>query len=99
MITKETALKIYGCHREILETQKLINDLEKEFKGKKQNTSIDLIKIYRRLNMDIPKGGNGGRLFDVNPVMAIKILKDHLLIKQNELKAANELARNELNQE
>lgn len=102
MITKETCMAIYHCHREIEAGEKLLADMEKEQKfaeNKYAPTLRDAFGRVRQLQLGIPSGENAHRLFDVSPILAESVIRAHIERKRAELVEANERARIELDAE
>ena len=100
MITPETCAAIYAAHREILAGEKLLADMKAEREraqaDKYAATLRDAFGRVRQLQLGIPSGENGHRLFDVSPVLAESVIRAHIENKRAELVEANELARIEL---
>lgn len=102
MITLETCAAIYAAHREIQAGEKLLADMreERERKGRDVDkyapTLRDAFGKERQLQLGIPSGENGHRLFDVSPVLAESVIRAHIENKRAELAEANERARIEL---
>lgn len=59
-------------------------------------TLKDAFGRARHLQLGIPSGDNGHRLFDVAPQLAESIIRAHIANKESELARANEQARVEL---
>lgn len=100
MITLETCAAIYTAHREIEAGEKLLADmkLERERRDvdKYAPTLKDAFGRTRQLQLGIPSGENGHRLFDVSPVLAESVIRAHIERKRAELVEANERAWIEL---
>ena len=102
MITKETCAAIWGAYREIETAEKLLADMQaerdKQFgeEDKYAPTLKDAFGRARHLQLGIPSGGNGHRLFDVSPSLADSVIRVHIEKKRAELVEANERARIEL---
>lgn len=97
-ITKEIAAKIYNCHAQIEEGEKMIETMQTEL-AKKSN--LDEIKDWtgspRGIEMGIPIGSGGGhRILNVAPGLAIEVIEEHIKNKRKELKGLNDLARIQL---
>ena len=76
MVTKETAIKIYSCYREIEASKKLLNDRD-EFIANQINTTLDKVgiaffgaahSIVNKLNEDIK-------------VIVIRVFNDEISLK------------------
>jgi hypothetical protein len=102
MITKELCQEIYAAHREIEAGNKLLTDMKNEREriraDKYDPTLKDAFGQIRQLQLGIPSGENGHRLFDVSPVLAESVINAHIANKQAKLVELNERARIELNQ-
>lgn len=102
MITQVTAAAIWSAYREIDAAQKLLEDMAAERakpfadRDKYAPTLKDAFGQRRQLQLGIPSGENGHRIFDVNPELAESVIRAHIAKKQVELTEANERARIEL---
>lgn len=102
MITKETCAHIWNAYREIEAGEKLLADMQAERdkpfseKDKHAPTLSDVFGRVRHLQLGIPSGENGHRLFSVSPVLAESVIRAHIENKRAELVEANERARIEL---
>lgn len=100
MITKETCAEIWSAYREIESGQKLLADMklerERTQSDKSAATLRDAFGRVRQLQLGIPSGENGHRLFDVSPTLAESVIRAHIENKRAELADANERARIEL---
>ena len=101
MITQKTAELIWQAYREIAAGEKLLTDMaeirESETVDKYAPTLTDAFGCRRHLQLGIPTGENGHRLFNVSPVLAEACIRSHIEQKRLELVEANEIARIELN--
>ena len=105
MLTSETIERIWHCMREIEAGNKLLADMEEvgrqdekrwEGKSKTEPTLKDAFGRRRHLELGVPSGENGHRIFQVSPILAGHIIRAHIANKTAELAEANELARLEL---
>jgi len=102
MITQETCAAIYSAHREILAGEKLLEDMkaerERPFTDREKHAPLlkDAFGHRKQLQLGIPSGENGHRLFDVSPMLAESVIRAHIENKRAELVEANERARIEL---
>ena len=100
MISKETCERIWHCMREIEAGEKLLTDMkeirERERIGRLEPTLKDAFGTRKHLELGIPSGENGHRLFGVSPQLGEAIIRAHIAHKEAELKEANEQARIEL---
>jgi hypothetical protein len=105
MITQNTASDIWAAYREIEAAKKLLADMkaerEKPFidRDKHAPTLEDAFGRKRQLQLGIPSGENGHRIYDVAPELAESVIRAHIAKKQAELADANERARIELSAE
>jgi hypothetical protein len=99
MITQETASLIYAAHREIEAGEKLLADMAERMKweiDKYAPTLKDAFGRAQHLQLGIPCGEAGHRLFQVSPVLAVSVIKAHIENSKVKLVEANERARIEL---
>jgi len=100
MITKETAEKIWSAYREIEAGEKLLADMAQETSCGERDpyapTLRDAFGRLRLLQLGIPSGESGHRLFGVSPVLAEAVIRAHVSNKRSELVVLNEHARSEL---
>ncbi len=96
MITQQTAYDIWIAYDEIAKGQKLIADMEKELARGDDPNPRDAFGRHRNLQLGVPSGENGHRLFDVQPKLALAVIRAHIAEKQAFLELANERARAEL---
>lgn len=105
MITPETAAAIWSAYREIAAGEKLLADMaaeqEKPFseKDKYAPTLHDAFGRQRHLELGVPSGQSGHRIFQVAPELAESVIRAHIGKKKSELVEANERARIELGTE
>ena len=102
MITQETASAIWSAYREIEASNKLIEDMAAErsrpFSDDEKHAATlkDVYGRKRHLELGIPSGQNGHRIYGVSPELAESVIRAHIAKKQAELVEANERARIEL---
>ena len=102
MITKDTCAAIWNAYREIEAGEKLLADMQAERdkpfgeEDRHAPTLKDAFGRARHLQLGIPSGGNGHRLFDVSPALAESVIRVHIENKRAELVEANERARIEI---
>lgn len=101
MIEQETCAEIWGCYREIETAEKLLKDMA-ELKEDRHSYSHerclkDAFGKGRKLQLGIPSGEDGHRLFGVSYSLADAVIKSHISIKKAELIELNEKAKLELN--
>jgi len=102
VITQKTAAAIWAAYREIEAAEKLLSDIAKEKaepfsdRDKFAPQLKDVFGNRRNLQLGIPSGENGNRLFDVRPDLAESVIRAHIAHKRVDLTEANESARLEL---
>lgn len=97
MISHETAVSIWNCHREISVAQKLEDDLHKALKEGRDPTPLDTWGHHRDFQLGVPTGDDRShRLYKVAPRLALTIIRAHVAEKKAELVTLNEQARVEL---
>lgn len=105
MITNETLERIWHCKREIEAGNKLLTDMAEVLKqeeercnrlSKTEPTLRDAFGRRRHLELGIPSGEGGHRIFQVSPILAESVIKAHIANKTAELAEATEQARIEL---
>lgn len=102
LITQDTAAAIWEAYREIAAAEKLLADMATErnrpfnYDEKHAPTLKDAFGRRRNLQLGIPSGENGHRLFDVAPELAESVIRAHVAKQQAALAEANERARIEL---
>ena len=103
MIAKQTAEAIWAAYRELETAEKLLADLESERTkpfaetDKHAPTLADAFGRKKHLQLGVPCGQNGHRLFDVAPELAESVIRAHIAKMGVALVEANERARIELN--
>ncbi len=96
MITKETAAKIYNCHQEIENTQKLLTDMKKAISKTGETKLQDAFGGRKGLQLGVPSGDTGHRLYDVSPALAVDVIEGHRQAKEKELLELRAIALIEL---
>lgn len=103
MITQTTASVIWSAYREIEAAEKLLSDMSDErakpfrVDDKFAPTLKDAFGRNQHLQLGIPSGDNGHRLFQVRPELAESVIRAHIGQMKAKLIEANECARVELN--
>jgi len=99
MISKNTCEKIWHCHREIDAGTKLLEEVEdiakknaKRRDGEPEKSIKDAFGYDRNLQLGIPTGDNGHRLFQLSWELAVPVIRAHIANKQAELAELNEIA-------
>ena len=100
MIQQKTAARIWQCHREIEAGHKLLQDMEERKKKYPRDKHAQQLKDCfgrgQNLQLGIPNGENGHRIFNVSPDLADAVIRSHIAAKKAELVDVNEQARVEL---
>jgi hypothetical protein len=96
MITKETAARIWQCHQDMEVGQKLVDDMKEALERGKDPNPRDPFGHQKCLQLGVPSGDNGHRMFNVQPRLAISVIQAHIANQQAALSEANEQARIEL---
>lgn len=102
MITKETACKIWACHEEIEKSEKLIKDMAEVLQQDKEKTFPNLYNAFgerKGLQLGVPSGSNGHRIYDVNADLSVKIIEKHIEEKNKRLVELMAIAKIELRNE
>lgn len=95
MIGKQTALDIWKAYQEIEVGEDLLKTLEEASARSEPPDLRDHFGRPRGLQLGVPSGDNGHRLFDVHPSLAKAVIRAHIASKQAELQALNVQAWNE----
>lgn len=100
MITQKTAADIWQCYRKIEAGEKLLQNMEERRKkypfDKHEQHLKDAFGRGQSLELGIPCGENGHRLFGVSFSLAGAVIKSHIAAKRAELTEFNERARIEI---
>ena len=97
MITKETAGKIWNCHQEIANAEKLLEEMTTAIKDREDPNPRDAFGRRHCLQLGVPMEREGHhRLFDVRPELALSIIRAHIANMKAVLSEANEQAGIEL---
>ena len=101
MISYETAMEIACAHREIETAEKLLVEIMDEF-TKRIKDPPDIRDAFGRrqdgLQLGVPNGSNGQRLFNVPWKLAKPVIEAHIANQLAIVAALNERARAELRQ-
>lgn len=93
MITQETASKIWSCYHDIETGEKLLADMGQAMERDDDPNPRDHFGRRRCLTLGIPTGDSSQRMLDVQPRLAMSIIRQHIANKQQELSELNEIAR------
>lgn len=99
MITKETAVKIWSAHEEIEKSEKLISDMSESLKNDREKKTPTLSNAFGErvgLQLGVPSGDNGHRIFNVNPELSVLIIENHIKEKKKRLEELMAIAKIEL---
>lgn len=99
MISKQTAVDIWTAYSEIEKGEGLLAVLEEQAGRREEPNLRDSFGRRRSLQLGVPSGGDGHRLLDVHPSLAIQVIKAHVAQKRAALGVLNERARAELDAE
>lgn len=93
MISIETATDIAFAYREIATAEKLLQDI---IKARESRGGIDIRDVFGRrqdgLQLGVPSGENGHRLFNVPWSIAIPVIETHIAAQKAKLTVLNEKA-------
>lgn len=99
MITKETCVKIYNCHQEIENSKKLIEDMAQLLKDDEEKQNPTLYNAFgerKGLELGVPSGKGSHRIFNVSPLLAVKVIEDHISAQSKRLEELEAIAKIEL---
>lgn len=99
MITKETAVRIANTYVELENSQKLIDDMGKVLEQDKDKQYPNLYNAFgerKGLQLGVPSGEIGHRLFDVSADLAVQVIQRHIEKKQARLRELMAIAFIEL---
>ena len=87
MISKETAEKIWHCHREIEAAEKLLAEVQERV-GRSKHDGLpkginDVFGQQQMLQLGIPSGERSHTLYEVSWQMAEPIIKAHIADKKS----------------
>ena len=96
MITKETCSKIWTCHNQIENCKKLITDMKEVLEKSGDEKLIDAFGRKKGLELGVPCGDSGHRIFNVRIDLAMLIINAHIVDNENELIRLGAIAEIEL---
>ncbi len=96
MISKQTAFDLWIAYDEIDRGENLLADLEELRRQGKEMNLRDSFGQPRRLQLGVPSGESSHRLMDLQPTLAVEVIKTHIAQKKSELALINERARTEV---
>ena len=98
MISYETATAIAYAYREIETAEKLLGEIEEAVSRREQPDIRDAFgRRQDGLQLGVPSGSNGHRLFNVPWTMARPVIEAHIANQRAIVTALNEKARVEAN--
>lgn len=89
MITKKTAYDIWIAYDEIEKSEKLLAEMQAQLSRGETVSLRDAFGRPRSLQLGVPSGENSHRLFDVNPGLAVAVIKAHIADHKARLDALN----------
>lgn len=96
MISKETAVKIHNCHVQIENGKRLILDMKEALKKTGDAKLDDAFGGRRDLELGVPSGSSGHRIFGVRFDLGVKIIKEHIKDQKKKLEKLKGVAELEL---
>ena len=96
MISQETARQIWNAYSEIDNGTKLLAEMEERKKQYKDPNPRDAFGERKCLQLGVPCGESGHRLYNVRPELAMACIGAHIAEKNNLLTALMERAKLEL---
>lgn len=96
MITKETAQKIWSCHDGIERSDKLMADMKDELEKTGDERLIDAFGRKKGLELGVPCGDDGHRIFNVRIDLAIQVIESHTEEQEAELKELEAIVKIEM---
>ena len=98
MITKKTASNIWNAYEGLDRCKKLMSDMKEELKKSGDERLIDAFGRKKGLELGVPMGNDGHRIFNVRIDLAIQIIEAHVKDQKAELIKLKAVAKIELNQ-
>lgn len=96
MITKETSQKIWNCYHAIENCQKLMSDMKEQLEKTGDERLIDAFGRKKGLELGVPCGNDGHRIFNVRIDLAIQIIEAHIEEQEAELKELQAIVKIEM---
>jgi len=96
MITQDTAYQIWIAYNEIEKGEKLLSEIKEQLSRYRLPDLRDGFGQSQDLQLGIPSGQNGHRLFDVKPELAVCVITAHIGDKKAKLIALQTIAKQEL---
>ncbi len=100
IITKATASRIWNAHHDIENGKKILADMEEQIRragnhdkgAEHESNPRDAFGKHRCLTLGIPTDNRSERMLDVQPRLAIAIIKAHIADKEKDLIEASQIA-------
>lgn len=102
MISKETCVKIWNCWNEIDSAKKLIEGMAEAIKEDKEKRPPTIHNAFGErcgLELGVPVGRDGHRIYGVNTSLGIKIIEQHISDQERRLDELMAIAKIELSAE
>jgi|ERR1700760_1823036 len=99
MITKETCVKIYNCYEQIENGKKLMQDMAEVVKKDAEKKSPTLSNAFGErigLQLGVPSGSDGHRLYGISTELGVKVIEEHVQKNEQRLKELMAIAKIEL---
>ena len=96
MISKETCRQIWSCYDAIEKGHKLISDMKIELERTGDERIIDAFGRKKGLELGVPSGDSGHRIFNVRIDLGIQIIEANIKDNEAELERLNSIAIIEL---
>lgn len=96
-LSKQTAMDIAYAHREIEIAEELLKEIREALKRRETPDVRDAFgRPQNGLQLGVPSGNNGQRLFNVQWSLAEPVIEAHIANQKAKLKALSNTARTEL---
>lgn len=96
MITQKTAYGIWIAYNEIEKGEKLLAEIKEGLDRYRLSDLRDSFGQPQNLQLGIPSGSTGHRLYDVKPELAVCVITAHIGDKKAKLIALQTIAKQEL---
>jgi hypothetical protein len=98
MITKQTAERIWWAYTEIEKARALVTEMKQAIETATDDVHslVDKARGRRVIEMGVPSGSNGHRIFDVPLPVATKVIDAHIKANEEKLKELMAIAEIEL---
>lgn len=92
MISKQTAYDLWVAYDEIERAKRMLAELEEQRKRGDEMNLRDAFGHRRALQLGVPSGDSSHRILDLQPSLAVEIIKAHIAQKRAALTVINERA-------